>query len=112
MKIQVSALMLWEDYPVFISRYSMIRSAVTILLLLSLQYSFFQWFLDKIGLQGLNNLLAAYDDKSGYAQCIFLLSLGPEHNATSFVGRTDGTIVAARGSTDFGFVIHFNIVLL
>eukprot|EP00597_Dinobryon_sp_UTEXLB2267_P003792 CAMPEP_0170065316 /NCGR_PEP_ID=MMETSP0019_2-20121128/5448_1 /TAXON_ID=98059 /ORGANISM="Dinobryon sp., Strain UTEXLB2267" /LENGTH=240 /DNA_ID=CAMNT_0010272153 /DNA_START=119 /DNA_END=841 /DNA_ORIENTATION=+ len=64
---------------------------------------YIKWFLDKIGLTGLNNLLAAYSDKTAYAQCIFSLSLGPEHNATSFVGRTDGSIVPARGPTDFGW---------
>lgn len=62
-----------------------------------------QWFLEKTGLEGLNNLLAAYSDKSAYAQCIFSFSLGPESPATSFVGRTDGNIVPARGPLDFGW---------
>ena len=45
-------------------------------------------FLDKTGHNGLNNLLAAYDDKSAYAQCIFSLSEGPGAEPRVFVGRT------------------------
>ncbi|KAJ1443808.1 inosine triphosphate pyrophosphatase-like protein, partial [Ochromonadaceae sp. CCMP2298] len=59
------------------------------------------WFLDKTGHAGLYNLLAAYTDKSAYAQCVFALSLGGE--PVVFVGRTEGTIVAARGPLDFGW---------
>ena len=51
----------------------------------------------------LNNLLAAYDDKSAYAQCVFSLSLGPGHAPIVFDGRTAGRIVPARGPTDFGW---------
>ena len=32
---------------------------------------YIKWFLEKTGHTGLNNLLAAYEDKSAYAQCIF-----------------------------------------
>lgn len=35
---------------------------------------YIKWFLDKTGHEGLNNLLAAYSDKSAYAQCIFSFS--------------------------------------
>jgi inosine triphosphate pyrophosphatase len=61
-----------------------------------------QWFLEKTGFEGLNNLLAAYEDKSAYAQCVFSFCLGPGHTPVSFVGRTDGTIVPARGDKNFG----------
>lgn len=64
---------------------------------------YIKWFLDKIGHEGLNNLLAAYTDKSAYAQCIFSLSLGPGHAPIAFVGQTPGTIVHARGPLDFGW---------
>jgi len=64
-----------------------------------------QWFLDKTGHEGLNNLLAAYTDKSAYAQCVFSLSLGPGHEPIVFVGRTEGKIVPARGPLDFGCVL-------
>ena len=35
-----------------------------------------KWFLAKIGLEGLNNMLAAYDNKRAYAQCIFAFTPG------------------------------------
>uniref|UniRef100_A0A7S2HSW9 Inosine triphosphate pyrophosphatase n=1 Tax=Octactis speculum TaxID=3111310 RepID=A0A7S2HSW9_9STRA len=38
---------------------------------------YIKWFLEKCGHEGLNNLLAAYEDKSAYAQCVFALSAGP-----------------------------------
>ncbi|CAK4079472.1 unnamed protein product [Aphanomyces euteiches] len=68
---------------------------------------YIKWFLEKTGHAGLNNLLAAYPDKSAYAQCIFAFQ--DVQNGTAigepvlFVGRTHGTIVPARGSTDFGW---------
>ena len=43
-----------------------------------------KWFLDKTGHAGLNNLLAAYEDKSAYAQCCFAYSSGPAAEAVSF----------------------------
>ena len=49
-----------------------------------------RWFLDKTGHVGLNNMLAAYEDKSAYAQCIFSFSLGPGHTPVVFDGRTPG----------------------
>ena len=58
---------------------------------------YIKWFLEKTGHTGLNNLLAAYDDKSAYAQCIFSFSLGPGHTPIVFDGRTPGRIVPARG---------------
>ncbi|KAH7301119.1 hypothetical protein KP509_23G012900 [Ceratopteris richardii] len=62
-----------------------------------------KWFLQKTGPEGLNNMLAAYEDKTAYALCIFSLSLGPDHEPTSFEGRTEGKIVPARGPNDFGW---------
>lgn len=63
-----------------------------------------KWFLDKTGHEGLNNLLAAYDDKSAYAQCIFAYaSSADDVDPQVFVGRTPGVIVAARGPSDFGW---------
>ena len=64
---------------------------------------YIKWFLEKTGHIGLNNLLMAYPDKSAYAQCIFAYSPGPGHEPLVFVGRTDGTIVPARGPLDFGW---------
>lgn len=62
-----------------------------------------QWFLDKTGHAGLNNLLAAYDDKTAYAQCVFAFCAGPGEAPVTFDGRTAGRIVPARGPTDFGW---------
>ncbi|RHY07050.1 hypothetical protein DYB25_005006 [Aphanomyces astaci] len=68
---------------------------------------YIKWFLEKTGHVGLNNLLAAYTDKSAYAQCIFAFQDfdqgQPVNDPILFVGRTHGKIVPARGSTDFGW---------
>ncbi|GAB2295376.1 hypothetical protein Dimus_029547 [Dionaea muscipula] len=64
---------------------------------------YIKWFLQKIGHEGLNNLLAAYEDKSAYALCVFSLALGPGVEPITFAGKTMGKIVAARGPTDFGW---------
>lgn len=37
---------------------------------------------------GLNNILNAYEDKSAYAMCIFSLSLGPNLEPVTFLGKT------------------------
>ena len=62
-----------------------------------------RWFLDKTGHTGLNNLLAAYPDKSAYAMCIFSYCSGPGEEVLTFTGKTHGKIVPARGPTDFGW---------
>jgi hypothetical protein len=36
-----------------------------------------QWFLEKLGHEGLNNLLLAYPDKRAYAQCVVAYCEGP-----------------------------------
>ena len=64
---------------------------------------YIKWFLEKTGHEGLNNLLAAYEDKTAYAQCIFSLSLGEGEVPQVFTGRCPGRIVPARGPTDFGW---------
>ncbi|KAJ3330778.1 hypothetical protein HDU93_010101 [Gonapodya sp. JEL0774] len=62
-----------------------------------------KWFLERLGHVGLNNLLAAYPDKSAHALCIFCYSPGPGRDVLTFVGRTDGKIVPARGDNKFGW---------
>mmetsp|Transcript_14650 Transcript_14650/g.25032 ORF Transcript_14650/g.25032 Transcript_14650/m.25032 type:complete len:206 (+) Transcript_14650:53-670(+) len=64
---------------------------------------YIKWFLDKTGHDGLNKLLAGYEDKSAYAQCVFSFAASPESTPEVFVGRTPGNIVPARGPTDFGW---------
>jgi len=55
-----------------------------------------KWFLKKLGHGGLNDMLVGFEDKSGYAQCTFAYTSGPEEEPHLFVGRTEGTIVRAR----------------
>ena len=107
---------------------------------------YIKWFLEKLGHDGLNRMLAGFDDKTAYAQCIFAYSSGellgvvaalreegrfrllniiniinithkhtkPHTNAktqqkgpgaepVTFVGRTAGRIVPARGPHAFGW---------
>jgi inosine triphosphate pyrophosphatase len=64
---------------------------------------YIKWFLEKLGHAGLNDMLAAHEDKSAYAQCIFAYCAGPGAEPVTFVGRTAGKIVGARGPLDFGW---------
>ena len=64
---------------------------------------YIKWFLDKLGHDGLNRMLAGFDDKSGYALCTFAFAEGPGAEPAVFEGRTDGAIVPARGPPDFGW---------
>ena len=59
---------------------------------------YIKWFLDKTGHEGLNNLLAAYDDKSAYAQCIFAFTPSPAVEPIIFVGQTPGKVPSVWGS--------------
>jgi inosine triphosphate pyrophosphatase len=68
---------------------------------------YIKWFLHGVGHDGLNNMLVGFDDKTGYAQCIFSLCAThtdlEAHPIETFVGRTPGLIVPARGPLDFGW---------
>lgn len=64
---------------------------------------YIKWFVEGVGLDGLNKLLAAYDDKSAQAVCTFAFSGGPGNEPILFQGRTDGKIVPARGPPAFGW---------
>ncbi|GAO19922.1 uncharacterized protein UV8b_03208 [Ustilaginoidea virens] len=64
---------------------------------------YIKWFLADIGHEGLNNLLAAYADKSAEAVCTFGYSEGPGHEPIIFQGRCPGRIVPARGPNHFGW---------
>ncbi|KAL2119153.1 hypothetical protein VTJ04DRAFT_6113 [Mycothermus thermophilus] len=64
---------------------------------------YIKWFLTSLGHEGLNNLLAAYEDKSAKAVCTFGYSPGPGHEPILFQGVTDGKIVPARGPANFGW---------
>ncbi|TPX15146.1 uncharacterized protein E0L32_004704 [Thyridium curvatum] len=64
---------------------------------------YIKWFLGSIGHEGLNNLLAAYPDKSAKAVCTFAYSAGAGQEPLLFRGVTEGKIVPARGPPDFGW---------
>ncbi|XP_059155233.1 inosine triphosphate pyrophosphatase-like [Physella acuta] len=65
---------------------------------------YIKWFLAKMGPSGLHRMLKSYDDKSGYAQCVFAYSSGEKGSKVHiFDGRCNGTIVEPRGSTEFGW---------
>ncbi|KAI1115866.1 inosine triphosphate pyrophosphatase-like protein [Nemania sp. NC0429] len=64
---------------------------------------YIKWFMESIGHVGLNNLLAAYDDKSAQAVATFGFCKGPGEEVMLFQGRTDGKIVPGRGPTHFGW---------
>ena len=64
---------------------------------------YIKWFLDKCGHSGLNSMLTGFEDKTGYAQTIVAFTMGPGQKIHVFDGKTDGTIVTARGPLDFGW---------
>ena len=64
---------------------------------------YIKWFLEKCGHDGLNNMIAFSDDKSGYAQTVVGFCPGPGQDVVVFDGRTQGKIVPARGPLDFGW---------
>lgn len=61
-----------------------------------------KYFLQALGHKGLNNMLAAYEDKTAFAVCTFAYCAGPGHAPILFQGRTQGKIVPARGPGVFG----------
>ena len=64
---------------------------------------YIKWFLERCGHTGLNRMLDGFDDRTAYAQTIVAYTDGPGETVHVFDGRTNGTIVAARGPTDFGW---------
>lgn len=65
---------------------------------------YIKWFLDKLGNEGLNDMLVGFADKTGYAQCIFTVVEGDRPEDVKFyVGRCSGTIVRPRGPGGFGW---------
>jgi len=64
---------------------------------------YIKWFLKKTGHEGLNNLLAAYTDKTAYALCVFSYCEGVGKEIITFRGECPGKIVPARGPNTFGW---------
>ncbi|KAF8980107.1 nucleoside triphosphate pyrophosphohydrolase ham1 [Podila verticillata] len=64
---------------------------------------YIKWFLEGVGHAGLNKMLDGFEDRSAFALCTFALSKGPGTEPILFEGRTDGSIVQARGPANFGW---------
>ncbi|KAF5330556.1 hypothetical protein D9619_005317 [Psilocybe cf. subviscida] len=60
-------------------------------------------FMVRLGHEGLNALLVGFDTKEAEAVCTFAYSAGPGTEPLIFEGRTEGTIVPARGPKVFGW---------
>ncbi len=60
-----------------------------------------KWFLAAVGLRGLYDMLAAYEDKTAYGQCVVVTCV--DGVVATHVGRTRGRIVAPRGDGGFGW---------
>ena len=86
------------DGPVLVEDTSLCFNA-----LLGMPGPYIKWFQDKIGLEGLNNLLMAYEDKSAVAQCIFAYKNSKDEPIQLLTGKVNGTIVPARGPNNFGW---------
>ncbi|KAJ7115560.1 inosine triphosphate pyrophosphatase-like protein [Mycena crocata] len=64
---------------------------------------YIKYFLAELGHEGLNSLLVGFATKAATALCTFAYSSGPGSDPILFEGRTDGTIVPARGPGVFGW---------
>jgi len=64
---------------------------------------YIKYFLEDLGHDGLNTLLQGFDNHRAYAKTIVAFSPGPGKEVKLFEGRTEGRIVPARGSKDFGW---------
>lgn len=66
-------------------------------------FFFVEWFLEKLGPEGLHKLLAGFEDKSAKAICTFAYTRGENSDVILFQGITNGKIVEPRGARDFGW---------
>ncbi|XP_036138777.1 inosine triphosphate pyrophosphatase-like isoform X2 [Monomorium pharaonis] len=64
---------------------------------------YIKWFLEKLGPEGLHQMLFGFEDKSAEAVCTFAYCSDENSEVQLFQGRTQGTIVSPRGSRDFGW---------
>ncbi|KAG6879022.1 hypothetical protein C0992_005771 [Termitomyces sp. T32_za158] len=64
---------------------------------------YIKYFMEEVGHEGLNAMLAGFPTKDAWALCTFAYSAGPGSEPIIFEGRTDGTIVPARGPKVFGW---------
>jgi inosine triphosphate pyrophosphatase len=64
---------------------------------------YIKWFLEGIGLDGLNTMLVGFKTKTAKAICTMAYSAGPNTEPILFQGITTGRIVEARGPKNFGW---------
>lgn len=64
---------------------------------------YIKWFLKNLGNEGLYKMLNGFEDKTGYAQCIFSYKESKSSDPVLFEGRVNGTIVQPVGDTNFGW---------
>ncbi|ODV89093.1 hypothetical protein CANCADRAFT_28874 [Tortispora caseinolytica NRRL Y-17796] len=64
---------------------------------------YIKWFVKGIGLDGLNKLLVAFEDKSADAICTFAYTEGPNKPVHILQGVCSGKIVNPRGPPTFGW---------
>ncbi|KAG0296895.1 hypothetical protein BGZ96_008250 [Linnemannia gamsii] len=64
---------------------------------------YIKWFLEGVGLEGLNKMLVGFSDKGAAAYCNIVYTTGPDVEPIIFEGRVEGKIVDARGPTSFGW---------
>jgi inosine triphosphate pyrophosphatase len=65
---------------------------------------YIKWFLDGIGLEGLNKMIDGFNsNRRAYAQTIIAFCSGPGKEVELFQGQTEGILVRPRGDTTFGW---------
>ena len=64
---------------------------------------YIKWFLESCGHSGLNKMLDGFADRTAYARTVVAYCDGVTDEVKLFDGQTRGTIVEARGPTDFGW---------
>ena len=63
---------------------------------------YIKWFLDSMGREGLYKMVNGFEDKTGYAMCLFTLTFDGKE-VLFFEGRCEGDIVAPVGDSGFGW---------
>lgn len=100
-KCRIASQHMGEGVPVIVEDTALCFTALN-----GLPGPYIKWFLDKTGHDGLNNLLAAYPDKSAYAMAVFSFTDSPTTEPITFVGKCHGKIVPPRvtpGKPVFGW---------
>jgi inosine triphosphate pyrophosphatase len=64
---------------------------------------YIKWFQDRLGSEGLYNILAAYSDKSATAVCTLAFCPTPHADPVLFTGSCHGRIVAPESGRGFGW---------